>query len=197
MRRCLIVLLALAGCGNAPDRGDFMTSARALGALPAALFGQPLLGPEVAGPSLEVTVPGLGFAGRMQPWTAAKTGQAWLAPTGQSVTLQDGILRQTGGFGPDLMASDVPGIAQVRAGTGSFHRIHEYLDGADRAIQVDFDCDFSAATEGSLRIVTETCRDGDVQFQNLYRFGPGGALQESVQLLAPGLSPMTLRPVAP
>lgn len=196
MRLSLVVCLLLAGCGTAPERGDLLTSAQALGGLPGALLGrQADFGPEVAGRSLEVAVPGLGFAARMVPWYPAKTGQTWIAEGGQSVTLQDGLLQQTRGFGPDLMAAQGPGIAQVRAGTGSFHRIHEYLDGGDRALQVDFDCDFSAATEGGLRVVTETCRDGDMQFQNLYRFGAGGALRDSVQLLAPGLSPMTLRAV--
>lgn len=185
-----LALLLLAGCGMAPEREDFLTSARALGALPSALFGSPATVPP--GPGLEVTLADLGFAARMQPWHEAKTGQTWLAPSGESVTLKDGILQQTGGFGPDLMASQVPDIAQIRAGSGSFHRIHEYLDGGDRAIQVDFDCDFSARSEAGLRLVTETCRDGDLQFQNLYRFGPEG-LRDSVQHLAPGLGPMTLR----
>jgi len=194
MRRALVFCLVLAACGNAPQRGDLLTSVKALGTWPGALLGrQAELGPEVAGPSLAVTVPGLDFAARMVPWYPSRNGQTWIAPGGQSVTLQDGLLRQTRGFGPDLMASQGPGIAQIRSGTGSFHRVHDYLDGGDRALQVDFDCDLSAATQGGLRVVTETCRDGQTQFQNLYRFAPAGDLRDSVQLLAPGLSPMTIQ----
>lgn len=190
MRRLLILCLALSACGNAPERGDLLASARAL---TGGLFARKAeLEPAVAGRSLEVTVPRLGFAARMTPWAPSQGGQAWIAASGQSVTLRDGLLRQSGGFGPDLMAVQGPGIAQVRAGTGSVHRVQEYLDGGDQPRQLAFDCDFQARTEGGLRIVTETCRNPQMQFQNLYHFSASGALQDSVQHLAPGF-PMTLR----
>ena len=213
----LIVLLFLAACGNTPDSADTSLSLRALRAIPAALVARPAAptAAELAQtraalqasgqPAIQVHAPGLNYSAFMVPYFPTKGGAlTWSSGTYETVTLRDGILVWTRGLGPDLMASQAPSLAQVRAGQGSFHRIYEYLDGGDAVQSYDFDCDFAAKGPDSLTIldfsyqaqlVVETCSRGDQRFENRYWFDSSGKIRQSEQLLVPGMAPLRIQAV--
>ena len=116
--------------------------------------------------------------------------------------MQDGIVVATRGFGPDIMTSIAPGIAQVRQASGSFARSYYYLDGADQKLRLTYACTFAPnGTEAvevlgkvyATRRVTETCTGPDSSFENVYWFDDGGKLRQSDQILARGLKQIRLQ----
>lgn len=219
MMRKLVMLLALGlalqGCGNTPDRADAAISLQAVARVPALLAQRWRGGADPAQltslrqaleadgkPVISVALPGVKYASLMVPYYPSKDAMTWSSPGYETVTLKDGILQSSRGFGPDLMASSAPGIGQVSAASGSFHRIYEYLDGLDAPVQMDYDCDFAEGGAQRVtvldqaydtRLVVETCFKGEDRFENRYWFDKGGKIRQSEQRLSPGTAPMLIQ----
>ncbi|NBZ86854.1 YjbF family lipoprotein [Stagnihabitans tardus] len=218
MRKLVMILalgLSLQGCGNTPDRADAAVSLKAIARIPA-LLAQRSAGDvdpaqlatlrealEADGqPVISVALPGLKYASLMAPYYPSRDAMTWSSPGYETVTLKDGILQSSRGFGPDLMASAGPGIAQVSAASGSVHRVYEYLNGLDVPVQMDYDCDFAAGGAQRVtvldqvydtRLVVETCYKGADRFENRYWFDKGGKIRQSEQRLSPGTAPMLIQ----
>lgn len=110
---------------------------------------------------------------------------------GFTAAFADGMLVATRGLGDDLIAADTTAVrAAIRAGGGSVTRRHETLDGRDDIVLSTFDCVVTRVgpEEVSLGVrsvtatkFTETCRNAEVQFENLYWIDSEGEIASSRQ----------------
>lgn len=217
----LLTGLALAGCGNDQQADDTQVSLKAgakIGSLALSLGGKgqsQAMSPaaiaalrgalETSGqPIYAVAVPDLGYANLMAPYGQNGAVQTWASMSYETISMRDGILVATRGFGPDIMTTVTPDIAQVRRASGSFARSYYYLDGADQKLLLTYACTFApSGTETVIVLgkaygthrVTESCAGVDSPFVNTYWFDGGGKLRQSDQRLAPGLKPMRLQRV--
>jgi hypothetical protein len=224
----LIGLLALclpllAACGNGGDAKDALSSLKAgKGLLTMTVPGQhkgtanlASLDPATAAtlrsalekggqPALAVGIPTLGYVNIMGVYGQNGPVQTWASQTYETVSLNNGILVATRGFGPDLMTAVAPDLTQVSRASGSFHRIYYYLDGADQTVSTNYDCDFAPAGKETITVlgkayatrkVTESCLGPQTPFENTYWFDASGRLRQSAQRMTPGLAPVMLQRV--
>jgi Group 4 capsule polysaccharide lipoprotein gfcB, YjbF len=128
----------------------------------------------------------------------------WGSDRKQTISLRQGILVATRGYGPDLMSAEVPGLAQIATGAGSTQRRHFYLDGADQRQVLEFSCTLSSPGSEEIEIlglalvarkVTESCAGPGGSFDNLYWFDAGQHLVQSSQLMIPGLKNLLVQQV--
>lgn len=221
---CLVALLsglALAGCGSDPEAADGQRSLLAgvkLGSLVVNLAHKPGsegLDPTEAAalrvaltksgqPIYAVSIVDLGYANLMAPYGQNGPVQTWASTAYETISMRDGIVVATRGFGPDIMTTVAPDIAQVSRASGSFARSYDYLDGADQKYQLTYACTFApVGTETvtvlgkayATRRVTEFCVGSDSSFENTYWFDGAAKLRQSDQRLAPGLKAMRLQRV--
>ena len=131
----------------------------------------------------------------------------WLTADGAHVILRSGMLQGTRGLGEGLLAADVGqslGLVRSRQ-TGTALRRHSYLDGADRAEVLRFDCRIDnrgprriETLEGSVTadLMTEACQGAGLSFENLYWVRPStGRIVLSRQWAGPILGPLSFRAV--
>jgi hypothetical protein len=208
-----LTLGLLSACGNdqaARDAKMTMPTGQKVAALFAGLLGPKTAKPvdpaavaavrkqlEQAGqPVVLVRVARFGYANLMAPYGQNGPISTWASSSSQSVSLKDGILVATRGFGPDLMSARVPDLAQVRQAKGYFHRGYSVLDGADQGHVSEYDCTFAEAGHENIdvfgktyatRKVAESCEGPDLTFENAYWFDDRGILRQSDQHATAGM----------
>jgi hypothetical protein len=216
----LMSALALSGCGSdigAKDYGDlFKGAAIALNLTPRGgqttvdqvdpaeaaqlrtalqLDGQPIY--LVAAPSLK-------YLALMAPYGQNGDVQTWASTHYESISLRQGMLVASRGFGRDLMSSVTPSIAQIASGQGITNRRYYYLDGADQTQRFDFTCTLSPAgseaiviltKQSATRKVAESCVGTTGSFTNEYWFDHGANLRQSRQLVTPGMENLLMQRV--
>lgn len=127
----------------------------------------------------------------------------WQTPAGGQLTIADGIVIITRGYGFDIASSDVEGVSDAIArGAGTAVRVHHFLDGAGRMRLRSLACRYSAAPGGTVtlfglripntRRVTETCKTTRVTVTNTYLFDAAGTLWQSQQWFGPQVGTVRL-----
>lgn len=115
----------------------------------------------------------------------------WKSADNLTITLRDGMMVASRGFGEDLMSADVP---KVRGGTGEVVRDHYYLGGDELITRSRFFCDLSSpgseriivtGVASTARVVVEDCRGEGETFENRYWIEPGGLIRKSIQWMSP------------
>lgn len=216
----LCALLLLAACGNSPDALDSQNSLNA-GKQLSGLIGGKLNGSKATldpaavstlrsalekdgQPIYSVSVADISYANLMAPYGQNGNVQTWASMSYETISLRDGILVATRGFGPDLMSAVAPDLAQVRKASGSFHRTYYYLDGADQTQTYGLDCQFAPSGAADVTVlgkvyatqsVTETCAGSGYDIKNVYWFDRSGKLRQSDQVMTLGRSPMRMQRV--
>ncbi|MBI1171148.1 hypothetical protein GC209_07080 [bacterium] len=211
----------LVGCGNAPEAGDSKAMLASYKVLAASLahLGHKTAKPapdaatlaslrqvlvSIGKPIYSVTLKKTNANALMTPYGQNGPVQTWASGTPQTVSLRDGILVATRGYGADIMTSEAPSLAQVRSASGEFHRIYYYLDGADQSSTLELDCSFAAGGTDTVTVVgqsyathrvTEDCTSPSVTFQNVYWFDASGKIRQSDQYVSPELATMRLQRV--
>lgn len=209
--RIVVIALAstlLAGCGNDPVSGDYRRPFQ-------ALLSRLVPGPSVTTlatlnqsgiltlrraleedgqPIYLVAYGTLKYKNLMAPYGQNGTVQTWASQDYETISLRDGMLVATRGFGGDLMSSAGPTMAQIRTARGTTQRQNYYLDGADQPRVFQYTCVLAPAGDESIvilgkthatRKVTETCSGNSTGFVNEYWFQGGTFLRQSRQLVAP------------
>ncbi|WP_126976529.1 YjbF family lipoprotein [Frigidibacter oleivorans] len=137
--------------------------------------------------------------------TDSAQGGQWRTPDNVGFALQDGFLLGTAALGNDLMTADIAETrALVLAGRdGLAVRVHRYLDGQNATLIRSFVCDVTIGGPAPLvldnrsfdtRLVTETCRNPDLSFENYYWIG-GGRILQSKQWVGPQVGYVSMREV--
>ncbi len=215
----LLSAALLSACGSAPDVSDTTVAAEATRNLFTSGFGlarkpastaptgarlqaiQTALA-QSAVPVYGVKVDKLRFNGFVAPYGINGSIRTWASTAYQTVSMNDGVLVATRGFGSDMMSAVAPSIGQISSGNGFFHRVYYYLDGADQPQRLDFDCNFSTAGSETIdlygqgyvaRRVNESCANPDTRFENAYWFDGSGKLRQSDQFVSVQVATMRLQ----
>ena len=218
-----LVALMLSACGNDPGSNAYAGS----GALFASLLGKGSSAGGLTGSPndpavragllalrdtlqkagqriLLVSNSSLKFTGLMAPFGGNNGVETWASTSYQTVSLRDGVMVATRGFGPDLMSSVGPGIRTIATASGTTQRRYSYLDGADQPQTLEFTCTLAAAGRETIEVmalsystrkVTEACNGPAAAFTNEYWFDGITKLRQSKQFLAPGLANMMIQRV--
>lgn len=121
--------------------------------------------------------------------------QTWSTSDKLTVTFRNGVLAETRGFGPDIMQSSGPTLAQLRSGASNYRRSYVYLDGGDQLRRVSYDCTARSAGPATVTVVglqhstthvVESCTANGVDFTNDYWFEASGKLRKSKELMVSG-----------
>ncbi|MEJ8562005.1 YjbF family lipoprotein [Yoonia sp. GPGPB17] len=187
------VLFVLAACGNVPR--DFPSVSEVL----ATMIPQPAaqvitaddlrrtLTPDVVSQLntrlILIEIPARQAVAILSLVNTNQGVETYLTADGVSISLQDGLVVATRGFGFDLMTADVSEVAaRLRHDMGNAVRIHRYLDGENQIIAQSFRCDLQFHDALS---ATETCKSSKVSFTNSYTFNESGRITESKQWVSP------------
>jgi Group 4 capsule polysaccharide lipoprotein gfcB, YjbF len=205
----LSLMMALAGCGSDPSAQDFTLQAKAIAALlnpGGAAGGQNLnnLDPAAAAalrsdlerkgqPTYLAINPSLRISGLMTPYGQNGDVQTWASPEGQTISLRQGLLVASRGYGPDLMSATVPGISQIAAGNGATQRRFYYLGGADEPREYDFDCSLADIGTETIAVLGKSYVTRRVDFTNSYWFDGGLNLRQSRQVITLGMQNLLLQ----
>jgi len=197
----LLVGLLPGGCGNAPEGQVALAQSRALlgaaGMVPTADHGLDLVSPALILVQVE-TAPEGAAMGHLQHRDGVDT---WGSLNLMTIATRGGLLVATRGFGQDLVSVDVPPVAMIASGSGSYLRSHWLPDDLDRLQQLDFDCTLSrgglhprriAGKTMDLHLVIERCTDAAVSFENSYLFDENDELTSSRQWIGPALGHLLL-----
>ena len=119
----------------------------------------------------------------------------WIAPSGLSVTTQNGILVASRGFPRDLMAADVGGTMRALiAEGGTATRVHETLSDTDQITTQTFACTVASQGRETIGILGrqiaterfgEACQSDRLAFENSYWIDDAGRIVRSQQAIAP------------
>ena len=113
-----------------------------------------------------------------------------------ALTLRDGIVLATRGFGDDMMSARIPTRAQVVAASAGHRRSYEFFDGLMQLSEVDAPCVLErggtaqVVTGGKTvqtRIIAETCNSPFGRIDNSYWVTAGGKIVKSRQWISPGM----------
>jgi hypothetical protein len=108
----------------------------------------------------------------------------WASADGRSISLRQGVLVATRGFGFDLMSADVTGtLAALSGGPRDYERHVSYLDGENRTVLRSFACRMEEPVAETIdsfgRSIpatrwTETCAGLDGTSTSVFHTGDGG-----------------------
>lgn len=171
--------LLLAACGDAQD--EFGLLRRTLGSGSAEFHPRAavLAAARPLPPRLEAGFPTRGLSGVMLLETERDGVQTWLSADGATLTLEQGFLTSTKGFGAGLAGSSLQqSIALVQAGQeGTATRFHSFLNGNDQIVQHAYQCEVSVLGREtvilrgqpvSARKLEERCYGVEENFTNTY-----------------------------
>lgn len=216
-KRTLAVVTALAllaGCGTDREANPAMDAMKVAaakvvearrggGAQPAAGITRAQLA-QFNSPMIMAEIPTLGLTTFFVPYGQNGGVETWASVDDKAISLRQGIMVATRGFGPDIMQAVAPSAAQIASGAGSHDRVYYYLDGADQTQRVKYHCtlaNLGAETitvverQHRTRHVAETCTGNGREITNEYWFENGNFLRKSKQLLVPEWGYFTLQAV--
>jgi hypothetical protein len=113
-----------------------------------------------------------------------------------SLSLRDGVVLASRGFGDDLMTARVPTLHQLTTGPRSYRRSYELFDGFTRPQERQAQCNVVSAGQERLviagksinaRLVEETCLIDIGRIDNRYWVNGSGQIVRSRQWISPDL----------
>jgi len=201
---CILCAIALAGCGNAPDRqvtlADLVTAVGG-GRAPQGGADARDAATEAAralaagdAPVILLSLPDFGIATALRRIETNGPYATFGSADRRSVTFRTGMLSATRGLGHDLMSADLAGsLALVQARrAGTARRVHRYLDGDNQVTSVEFSCRVTPGAAGRVtggeidaptRVVEEVCTSPGATFRNTYQVDGSGRILKSRQFI--------------
>lgn len=152
-----------------------------------AAFTMPLLLAEREREDLAATFVPVGVTG---PITV------WQTPAGGQLTIKNGVVITTRGYGFDIHSSDVDAtFDRIAAGDGTAVRVQYFMTGEGKMTLRSMACRYTSGPGGEVamygrverktRIVKELCRTSTDEFANVYLFDGKGDLWQSRQWFGP------------
>ena len=179
-----LLCLLLAACGEVKDDLDLLRGALQPEVPRFHPRANALASIRPIPPRLEVSFPSRDLSGVMLLETERAGVQTWLTADGATITLEDGFLASTKGFGSGLAASDIRQSAGlVLAGQGgTVERFHSFLNGNDETELRAYRCEITVAGRENVFVqgiavpalkLAEACYGVAQQFENTYWLDPG------------------------
>ncbi|WP_108482689.1 YjbF family lipoprotein [Oceaniglobus ichthyenteri] len=212
-RRALAACCALAlmaGCGTDAERGGlFNIGQKTLGAVRGVGSDRGVLGAQnlslsdarlraYGQPVLKVTRARQGVSAGLIKQDDKGAPVIWRSTDGKTITLFNGLLISTKGFGNDLSSARVP---TVQPGETDVLREHYYLGGDEVIRRFAYFCDFRAGGAPTINLVgvsvattlvVETCSGEKDTFENRYWFNNSGGIVKSSQWVGPETGPLII-----
>jgi hypothetical protein len=198
----LIALVALSACGNETDSSAANQVVRAVAATSLAKVkgggaGEPQMTrarlAEVVTPVMLVTVENSGQEAMIAEVQTNRGVSTWSTVNDITISLRDGVIVATRGFGADLMAADVSPVSKGVGGGPAHRRTHTVLNGEDQAIRTEFTCRFRNGGTKTIEVVeifyqttqiVESCVAGRLSFENQYWLDIGQKMRRSRQWIS-------------
>ena len=209
----LVGALLLTGCGNdfEPSSNNAMLKSLTSSGLAQMTAGRSAVEPmsrarlaEVVTPVMLMTIERSGVEVLIAEVETNRGVETWSSVDDVTISLRNGVIVATRGFGADLMAASVPSVSQG-SGSGQDHtRRHSTLNGEDQPIETAFTCRFTNAGVKTVDIVEinyplthiiESCAAGGVSFQNEYWIGSDQKIRKSRQWISPEAGILTIEDV--
>lgn len=180
----IVALLCLGGCASIPGAAQFA------GTLTGQTPARPAATPSADAPEITVLMRQRGVQFRMFLIETDGAHQVWASKDGAQITLTDGVLTATRGFGADLMSAEAPSRAALTDARPDHPRLRYFLSGEGQTRRIAFECSVtdgegSAAAEG--RELVETCTSEIGKTRNQYWLGADNRLLKSREWVSPGL----------
>ncbi|WP_226780437.1 YjbF family lipoprotein [Oceaniglobus trochenteri] len=210
-RACVLGTLAvLAGCGSQSESNGLLAIGRnAAGLLRSDGVSRGILGAEgltatdaqlraFRRPLLKITLEKTGLSAAVGKADDKGAAVIWQSADGNQITLFNGLLISTKGFGNDLSSAKVPSVV---AGDTGMLRENYYLGGDEVVRRFAYLCDYrdGGAQRINLlglgfdtRLVTETCTGEEDSFTNRYWFNAQGGILKSQQRVSPEIGMLTI-----
>lgn len=212
---CLIGLLFLSACGSEADtssnsNADLLRSvaastvARVKGSEAAAEPMTRARLAEVVTPVMLLTVDASGKQALIAEIQTNQGVATWSTVDDITISLRNGVIVATRGFGADLMAAAVPAVLSGVGQGQSHRRVHTLLNGEDKPIRTQFTCTFR--NDGSQVIdivevkyqatqITESCVASERRFENVYWISGDRQMRKSRQWISPEVGFLTIQDV--
>jgi hypothetical protein len=154
--------------------------------LPAATGdnGRPPLTVSPGETLLAVAAPSLGAQAPMKLVARSNGVETWMSADRYSVSLRDGVLVATRGFGFDLMSGDADATleALVQPNSGMYSRHMRYLTSDNQSTWLRADCKVALVRTGSgVRTFEEDCVAETTEFTNQFEVDGKGRIVQSRQ----------------
>lgn len=185
--------LLLSACGTA-ERSPIVTVSQSL---TSSLSAKPQSGmtmeqlrdvvtPEklaaLGGVLLLVDLPARNMAAGMFPIAQNADVSTWSTQDRQvSVSVRDGLLVATRGFGFDLLSAQTAPSAKALLSLKQAKRQFQHLDGENQVVSTQYSCRY----ERSKNVIREFCETPKHSFQNTYEFDANGNIARSRQWVSP------------
>lgn len=193
----LVLILTLAGCGS--DRNtDFQDTVRQFSksltapprpSLPeqrAAVIAS-VRGAGLPDPVLMIELPDRNAVASMIQIGRNGDVVTWIDSIGNTVSMRNGVLLSTRGFGDDLMSASAVGpLRALQGGALRYDRLMTRLTGEGRTLRLPFSC--TAQRMGAL--LKERCVAADEEFINEYTLR-GSSVMRSRQWVSPRVGYVT------
>jgi len=122
--------------------------------------------------------------------------ETWFSSDGLSVSLENGLLIGTRGFGDDLMGADITAAQESLNEGGSHIRTFDFLNGLGQIERLSLQCTTVQARRDQLTILErtfdtavleETCEGAGHNIKNTYWQGHSGVIWQSRQWVSEGV----------
>ncbi|NEX48049.1 YjbF family lipoprotein [Pseudotabrizicola algicola] len=156
---------------------------------------------EVVTPVMLLTVDSTGQEALIAEIENNRGVETWSTVDDITISLRNGVIVATRGFGADLMAASGPNV--TRSG-GSYGRVHVLLNGEDNPEQTRFACTLQNAGAKAVEVVEityqathmiETCSAPGESFTNDYWITGDQKIRKSRQWISPDLGYITIADV--
>lgn len=202
---CGFVLLSVVACGPLAGNNGAVSAVRGLAGASAssespqfnALAGWALAGiEEQSGDHLLLNVFDSGAGAVLVPVSNNGPRTTWVSAEGASVTIEQGVILATRGFGADLMGLQTPTTGDAFRNPSNYTRTHDLLNGLGQIERFDYQCVSSFLKEETLVIsdkshettaYQEVCEGEQYIFTNVYWLTSDDTFVQSVQWVSPEL----------
>jgi len=202
---CVFALVVLTSCGplgrnnNAIGAVRGITGSNVQSNSPAAVVfsGWALAGlEEQSSDRLLLNVFESGVASTMVQISTNGSRTTWASTEGASITIEEGVISATRGFGADLMGLQTPVVGAALQEPSNYIRTHDLLNGLGQIERLDYQCVSSFMKEETLEVsdksyettaYSEVCEGEQYSFTNTYWLTSDGTFVQSVQWISPEL----------
>lgn len=209
----LSAVLTVAACGSDTENSlnsqilrTFATSA-VDGVKPAAAPSAPMTRATLATvvtPVMLVKIDSTGHEALIAEVQTNGPVATWSSVDDITISLRNGVIVATRGFGADLMAAAVPPVSRSSGGGQTNSRVHTLLNGEDQSVRTQFSCTMQNLGPKTIEVVeisyqathvVETCAADAETFRNEYWFSSDQKMRMSRQWISPDVGYLTIKDV--
>lgn len=159
---------------------------------------------EVLTPVMLVTIDSTGHEALIAEIETNGSVATWSSVDDITISLKNGVIVATRGFGADLMSAAVPAVSRSSGGGASHTRVHVLLNGEDQSVRTRFSCTMQNLGTKAVDVVqvsyqtthvVESCTADGATFKNDYWISSDQKIRKSRQWISPDVGFLTIADV--